>query len=159
MSIIRLSSPLILWSFLCLDSLSFLLFFCSLLLVSAVCGCMHYPAKQSLVCLQCSQLASQAVGLPPLSARRCRRMAWRGCGGVIAAPTDGLEREHGVCNALLRRRRRLPREEGLRLETVIYTNGLEARWLFVLQIISGRGRYCKKISMDFDGNLHSFVNN
>ena len=27
MSIIRLSSPLILWSFLCLDSLSFLLFF------------------------------------------------------------------------------------------------------------------------------------
>ena len=46
-------------------------------------------------------------------------MAWR---GAIAAPTDGLEREHGVCNALLRRRRRLPREEGLRLETVIYTN-------------------------------------
>ena len=78
MSIIRLSSPLILWSFLCLDSLSFLLFFCSLLLVSAMCGCMHYPAKQSLVCLQCSQLASQAVGLPPLSARCCRRMAWRG---------------------------------------------------------------------------------
>ena len=92
--------------------------------MSAVCGCMHYPAKQSLVCLQCSQLASQAVGLPPLSARRCRRMAWRG-GAAIAAPTDGLEREHGVCNALLRRRRRLPREEGLRLETVIYTNGLE----------------------------------
>ena len=46
-------------------------------------------------------------------------------GAAIAAPTDGLEREHGVCNALLRRRRRLPREEGLRLETVIYTNGLE----------------------------------
>ena len=88
--------------------------------MSAVCGCMHYPAKQSLVCLQCSQLASQAVGLPPLSARRCRRMAWRGA-AAIAAPTDGLEREHGVCNALLRRRRRLPREEGLRLETVIYT--------------------------------------
>ena len=94
--------------------------------MSAVCGCMHYPAKQSLVCLQCSQLASQAVGLPPLSARRCRRMAWRGAAAsAIAAPTDGLEREHGVCNALLRRRRRLPREEGLRLETVIYTNGLE----------------------------------
>ena len=90
---------------------------------------MHYPAKQSLVCLHRSQLASQAVGLPPLSARRCRRMAWRGVvgggGGAIAAPTDGLERELGVCNALLRRRRRLPREEGLCLETVIYTNGLE----------------------------------